>query len=189
MSRLVDLENSLDDSQKKDLSEKLELLMSAFGNRARHNPARAEFYDGVVDALNNAYKLVNGEDDDYNLADFYDPDDDVDIAASSENYTDAPLRFAPEQESSYLFSFNNSLDRAQRAEIVEKIGRVAMIPAIALTESQSGRERDYFLGKTRGYDFACDMINGVEGEYALDEREHMKESGKQRKDDSGLRIV
>jgi hypothetical protein len=50
----------LSDYQKIFLSRAIEAIMDKYKSN------QAEYFDGIVDGLNHAYKIVNGIDDDYN---------------------------------------------------------------------------------------------------------------------------
>lgn len=62
MMATLDVSNDLTDEQKKILSDKLEVLM---GKYARLGGRHSDYFNGVMDGLNNAYKLVNEIEDDY----------------------------------------------------------------------------------------------------------------------------
>lgn len=68
MATHLDVSNDLTDEQKKVLSDKIEVLMGKYGRMIGqleldgHNTA---YLNGVMDGLNNAYKLVNEIEDDY----------------------------------------------------------------------------------------------------------------------------
>jgi len=60
---------SLTDEQKKILSERLELLEKKYSNRSMQTDTEEQrrYYDGVVDGLIIAYKMINEIGDDYLL--------------------------------------------------------------------------------------------------------------------------
>jgi len=63
---LVDVTNDLTDDQKLALSVKLEILIAKYLNLAGRDD---EYFTGVADGLNHAFKLTNEIDDDYNSKD------------------------------------------------------------------------------------------------------------------------
>jgi len=64
MSNIVDVTNDLTDAQKLALSDKLELLMAKYGKLGGRE---VSYHTGVLTGLNNAYKLINEINDDYNI--------------------------------------------------------------------------------------------------------------------------
>jgi len=61
---LVDVTNDLSDEQKLTLSNKIETIMTKYSKSNN-----MDYFVGVVDGLNHAYKLINEIDDDYNSKD------------------------------------------------------------------------------------------------------------------------
>ena len=62
---LVDVTNDLTPEQRLEMSEKLEKLIRKFN--VADPGALSQYFSGVQDGLNHAYKLVNEIDDDYNF--------------------------------------------------------------------------------------------------------------------------
>ena len=67
MKTIVDVKNSLTQEQRDELSVKIEKLMAKYSAVALARGNR--YFAGVVDGMNNIYKLINEIDDDYNGAD------------------------------------------------------------------------------------------------------------------------
>ena len=63
---LVDVTNNLTDEQKQEASDKLETLMGKYMRLADRDD---EYFTGVADGLNHAFKLINEINDDYNSRD------------------------------------------------------------------------------------------------------------------------
>lgn len=70
---IEDFDFGLTDDQKTKLSDAIMSILSKFGrvpSKNKDNPyfddVSCSYFNGVVDGLNNAYKIVNGIDDDYN---------------------------------------------------------------------------------------------------------------------------
>lgn len=59
---LVNIQNNLTDDQKKELLDKIEILMSKYSSMSRSSI----YFAGVVDGMNHICKLINEIDDDYN---------------------------------------------------------------------------------------------------------------------------
>jgi len=66
---LVDVTNDLTDEQKLVLSNKLEAIMAKYTKMARGDDFAKDYFTGVADGLNHAFKLTNEIDDDYNSKD------------------------------------------------------------------------------------------------------------------------
>ncbi len=64
---IVNVENDLTAAQKKDLSDKLEKLMAKY-TICQIDTKSEDYFAGVVDGLNNAFKLINEIEDDYNVS-------------------------------------------------------------------------------------------------------------------------
>jgi len=62
---VVNVKNDLTPKQRQELSDKIEKLMQQYGRFSLENM----YFAGVIDGMNNIYKLINEIDDDYNSAD------------------------------------------------------------------------------------------------------------------------
>ena len=67
MTDIVDVTNDLTPEQRLVMSDKLETLMTRASRNAHHAQPGELYWEGLTEGLNNAYKLVNEINDDYNM--------------------------------------------------------------------------------------------------------------------------